>query len=198
MRKEIITIGFLLGIVLISCKDNKQENGDAEVDYESSQELVTGEETNGKFEEFDKNMDEKWDNEEFKNFFESNFSEFDTDNDGNLDANEFYAINFRYVDKDNDKTVSPEEWNEGYNYLYGTYESDFDIFDADKDGILDTDEWNIGLADSEWFNDFDENDDGKISAEEWENGLFESWDDNQDGFIDNDEYTSQSVYFTSW
>ena len=66
------------------------------------------------------------------------------------------------------------------------------------DNYLDEEEWYEGWADSEWYNDFDLDDDELVNNNEWNEGLFANWDEDDDGFWDEDEYNTYTAYNETW
>lgn len=87
---------------------------------------------------------------------------------------------------------------------------DFGTWDANADGFLDENEFRTRFSDGQLYGDWDSDRDRNISTAEWgtvnttwgdapggvdTNGLFDTWDADEDGLIDNNEM-STGVYDT--
>ena len=196
MKKLILLFAFLFTISssFTSCRNKvEEENTVAEDELATQDEEVETTE----WEENDMNDDGMWGSDEYADAYEEDWSNWDSNSDGNLDDNEFYDTSYGWVDSDNDELINEEEWDEGFNNLFGDYgtEEDFTEYDVNNDGSLDEDEWFQGWGDSDWFNDFDANDDSYVDNNEWETGLFDNWDENDDGSWNEDEYNAYSGYY---
>lgn len=194
MKKLSLLIVFIFSFstVFVSCKDTPKEES---LEEELAVEDVEIDEQDD-FDLFDENDDGWWDNDEFNEATDEDFTSWDTDADGSLNQEEFYGVTFGNADLDNDEMISEEEWNQGLENNYGEFaeETDFDLFDEDEDGFLEMEEWNLGFDDSEWFNDYDADDDSLIDDDEWNDGFFDDWDFNDDDKIDEEEYDAYSTF----
>lgn len=100
----------------------------------------------------------------------------------------------QYIDEwdaNDDGVLSEEEWGTGF-----TEAGLFSEWDEDESGTIGDDEFATGL-----FGWFDDDDDGELTAEEWDEGFdnwygeqavnldFSNWDDNEDGYVDEEEFT---------
>lgn len=185
------TFLFALGSSFTACKDAEREVEEPEIVEERMETDVFEEGVMDEgFGAYDANEDDMLDENEFGESNATSFTEWDEDGDSAYNDEEFYGSTFGVADANDDDMIDETEWNEGRNNLYGDYagENDWDVFDKDEDGLLNSDEWNEGFADSEWFNEFDENDDELVDSNEWNSGLFDDWDANDDGFLDEEEY----------
>lgn len=71
-------------------------------------------------------------------------------------------------------------------------------WDTTTDNMIDPAEFRTGFDNEQWFNDIDDDDDGLLSTDEFElgasdwgiadNELWTAWDENEDDFIDDDEF----------
>lgn len=154
---------------------------------------------NGAFADFDENSDGFLDEGEVSGIYENNFNVWDADNDGTLNEEEFLNTTFTNTDTNNDDQISQEEWDTGYAAFFGNWtEDDFATFDEDGDGMLDNDEWNNVFADSEWFETFDEDNNSMLTEEEWDTGLFNDWDTDDSGMIDENEFNVFNPFVSNW
>lgn len=186
----------LISFSIVSCKDNERENDEIDA-FEDEMEIEeVGFEDDLGFNEFDANNDDFWDVNEFNEANEDWFDEWDINDDGVFDDEEFYTTTMGNADLNNDKRISQDEWNEGYNNIYGDYagENDFNAWDANNDNFIDDNEWNTGFGDSNWFSTYDGDADGTITDVEWNEGFFNDWDLNDDGMLDENEYNSYNRY----
>lgn len=100
------------------------------------------------------------------------FSNYDRDDDNQLNNREFATYTFYTIDTNNDNRISEAEWdqytNDWYDPIDLSYDStnDFQDYDMDNDGYIET---------SEYGNAYDYD-------------LFSSWDMDNDGFIETVEY----------
>lgn len=150
------------------------------------------------FDTYDQNNDGVWDENEFAETNDDDYDLWDTDSDGLIDDDEFNETTFRTTDRDRDERINENEWNEGSERMYGDYTgtNDFDDFDTNRDDAIDTDEWNEGFADNDgWFDTYDRNRDGSLDNDEWNTGLFNDWDDDGDGFLNEEEYAVNESFY---
>lgn len=151
------------------------------------------------FADFDTNNDGSLDMDEVPATYQNNFTEWDTDDSGSLSSEEFYNTVFGNTDADDDDLISEDEWNLGYDGLFGNWsDDDFATFDADDSGFLDIDEWNNNFADSQWFEEYDADDDTFVTEDEWDTGLFGDWDADDNELINEAEFDLYSPYVVGW
>ncbi len=91
-----------------------------------------------------------------------NFDNTDTNRDGKITKDEFH----------NSVSDSGKYWN----------------YDTNKDGSLDEDEFRETNLNEAWYNDWDVNNDNLLDENEFSDGLFTSFDDNEDGHWDGNEW----------
>ncbi len=192
MKKMILLFTFLFAFSssFISCRDAEKPETDELVEADEITDAGTEEVIDEGFGEFDANGDNRWDENEFAQSNNVGFAQWDQDNNGSLNDDEFYHTAFGFNDMDDDDRLSQDEWNSGYNNMFGNYtnQEDFNAFDQNQDGFLDSNEWNSGFSDSDWFNTFDEDKNKLVDENEWSGGLFNEGDANDDGFWDQNEY----------
>lgn len=86
----------------------------------------------------------------------SEVADWDTDDDGMLDAHEFYVVNYRIWDTDNDSRITEEEWQAGMeNYIIVDRQSEMAMFtdwDANRDDALDVNEFTLVMVEQDPFN----------------------------------------------
>lgn len=152
------------------------------------------------YEDYDKNDDDKWNQAEFNSYYSEGFKDWDKNRNDKIEASEFYRTLFDEADLDDDGYVEDTEWNDGINKLFGDYAdtADFDRFDKDGDNKLDTKEWKEGFQNTGWFKSFDKDGNDNLSNQELVNGLFSHFDENNNGFIDKDEYNDNKKFFGKW
>ena len=146
------------------------------------------------FGDFDTNMDEAIDRDEFNSVYSDNFTSWDSDQDGALVDREFYETTFNRLDTDMDGNLGQLEWNEGYDNVYGDYLGTREIgqFDIDGDGMVSSNEFYEGFADSDFYGRYDANSDSSIDVDEFNESVFNNWDENGDGILDTNEFDMYS------
>lgn len=146
------------------------------------------------FGDFDSNMDNSIDRDEFNSVYSNNFSNWDANADGNLEDREFYETTFNRLDTDMDGYLGQTEWGDGYDNVFGDYLGTRDLgqFDVDGDNMISSDEYYNGFADSDFYRSYDANSDSSIDPDEFNETVFNSWDENGDGILDNTEFDMYS------
>ena len=146
------------------------------------------------FGDFDSNMDNSIDRDEFNSVYSNNFSNWDANADGNLEDREFYETTFNRLDTDMDGNLGQTEWGDGYDNVFGDYLGTRDLgqFDIDGDNMISSDEYYNGFADSDFYRSYDANSDSSIDPDEFNETVFNSWDENGDGILDNTEFDMYS------
>ncbi len=163
--------------------------------------FVDDDDTDGQaFSDFDTNQDGFLDADEIGDTYQNDFTTWDVDADGGLNEEEFSNTTFANTDVDDDDFIDEDEWDQGFSSMYGNYvdDTDFATFDTDADGGLSAEEWNAGFADTEWFTTYDADADTSVTETEWNTGLYTDWDVNNDGVIDENEYNAFRVYTDNW
>lgn len=152
------------------------------------------------YEDYDKDGNNKWSQGEFNDYYSEGFKDWDKNRNNKIEPKEFYRTLFDEADLNDDGYVEDTEWNDGINNLYGDYAdtADFDHFNKDGDDKLDTKEWKDGFDSTGWFRAYDKDGNGSLSNEELLAGLFSHFDENNNGFIDKDEYNDNEKFFSKW
>lgn len=193
MKRNILLLALLITAsgVFQSCRDTERETGDTEIlEDEVKTNPGTMDAVDDGFGAFDTNTDDQWDENEFSEAYQSDFSGYDSDASGDLSSEEFSGATFRSTDRNQDNTISRDEWDAGRSDNFGNYAAseDFDRFDTDQSQDLSASEWNEGFRDSEWFSSTDTDRNNTVSDEEWTRANFSRWDRNGDGVLDRQEF----------
>lgn len=193
MKRQIIILAFLFmaSNVFLACKDTEREADEVEIIEEDLETERTDDGAmDGGFGNYDENRDDQWDENEFSEAYQANFSGYDDDTTGDLNEEEFAAATFRSTDLNRDNSIDRQEWDEGYSTSFGDYaeSEDFDRFDTDRSGGLSDTEWSTGFAESEWFSSYDADQDKTVNEGEWTRANFSRWDKNGDGFLSKEEF----------
>jgi Ca2+-binding EF-hand superfamily protein len=95
---------------------------------------------------------------------------------------------FSTYDDDRSGLIEPAEFDRGF------YEEDvFADADEDGDGLLDEEEF-ASLGTDDDFGVFDDDGDGVLSEDEFGAGIFESWDVDDDGFLEQAEWNDNGFF----
>lgn len=149
------------------------------------------------FSDFDKDDSSLIEQDEFVEVFTDNFyNDWDDQDDPYLDDEDFYKATFRVWDDDRNEFIDKEEWIIGYDYHYGDYVVvEFEDIDVDNDGYITYDEYHATIEKTELYEDWDFNDNMEISQTELARNIFDRWDINQSGFIEEDEFNEFDMYY---
>lgn len=152
------------------------------------------------YDDFNAAADGTVDQDAFNDMYVDNYDQWDLDGDGEINDRDFYAANYNRLDQNQDGTLTQEEWQEGYDNLYGEYATDmnYEDFDADVDGRLTNDEFYEGFRDTDYYTSYDIDGDGNINTDELSEGVFTNWDDNADGRLDREEFDAYSSYYVDY
>lgn len=194
----INTFLIALSFAIVSCKSNVEVQEDIiETDEEAYEAEVA---VNSNFVQYDLNNDGLWNTNEFSEAYQEDLSNYDMDRDSFLNSSEFFKTSFGWIDTDDDGIIDEPEWKQGFDNLYGDYNGIeyFDLYDLNDNELLDESEWDKGWGDSSWFADNDLNEDELMNEEEWNKWLFKNWDKSEDGSWDENEFNSFSKYYETW
>lgn len=149
------------------------------------------------YDDFNAATDGTVDQNSFNEGFTDNYDQWDTDGDGAINDQEFYSTTYNRLDQNQDGTLTEEEWQEGYDNIYGDYAADmsYDQLDADRDGSINEDEFYTGFRDTDYYDSYDADGDGNIDSDELSEGVFTHLDNNADGRLDREEYDTYSSYY---
>ncbi len=99
------------------------------------------------------------------------FSDFDTDDSGDLNDSEFYDGAYNDWDTDGNGIIEEEEWNTGVDTYYDDYDTsaygDYGEWDADGDGELTEDEFDESFTDTGIYDDWDADSNDVIDENEF-------------------------------
>lgn len=149
------------------------------------------------YNDYDANRDGAIDNDEFNERFSDNYDDYDTNRDGSISDRELYEANFNSLDDNGDRNLTQEEWEVGYDNMYGEHldSNDFNRYDSDGNENISNEEYYNSLRTTDYYSSFDTNSDGSLDRDEMNQGIFNQWDRNQDGRIDNTEYDESSSFY---
>lgn len=150
------------------------------------------------FGEYDTNRDSSIDRTEFYKKYGQDFSQWDINQDGNVDPRELNDYTFDRLDVDSDRNLTPEEWERGYDDIFGNYLDDrnFDRYDLDRNQNITYDEFDRSMRATYIYSDIDTNRDRRIDSDELNEEVFTRMDRNQDGTIDETEFDATGSYYT--
>jgi Ca2+-binding EF-hand superfamily protein len=141
------------------------------------------------FNDFDVDGDHKIEKGEFIDVFTDNYLEdWDQDDDDKIDREDFYKTTYAMFAGDDEK-IERQEWDRTYVYYYDDYlMDDFVFYDLDNDGMIEYAEYRDAMADADYFLVYDVDRDMKLSEDEVAEALFEEWDLNNNGILNEAEY----------
>lgn len=143
--------------------------------------------------EEDAGVMDNWDNARFNTTFASNdyYEEWDENDDELLDENEFYGSYFDTWDINDDEALDEDEWTSA-SRDFGLEGQNWADWDANTDNALDENEFRTGITNNNYYGDWDADGDKMLNEREYTDGIFDLWDDDDDGAITNDEYTARN------
>ena len=196
-------LGVLLSASLIlfgaaSCNSGGGEEGAVEEEgIAETEEVTTGidnelatNEAVGRFDEWDTNDDQMWDENEFGTVANDAgfYDEWDADNDGNLTDDELYEGVYGIYDENDDNQYTQEEFNAWNTAWGGVY--DYDAWDTNDDNVLDYNEYKAGIGEAGVYDDWDADNNDLYTEDEVYGGLYDTWDVNDDNMLATDEYNT--------
>ncbi len=136
------------------------------------------------------NADGMVDRNGFGESYSKNYTQWDRDADTRINDRDFYNTTYTRLDRDRDSNLSQDEWDYGHQNFYGDFvkAEDYTTLDLNKDGKVSDIEYYNGFKGTQYYTSYDVNRDGNISAEEMNQSVFDNWDRNRDGFLDQKEY----------
>jgi hypothetical protein len=122
------------------------------------------------------------------------YESFDTDQDQRVSSDEFAANLYSTWDADDDNQVTRSEF-ERSNGWFGDEEGLFQDWDDDRSGSLSEDEFTTGVEQAGTFERYDANDSGWFEETEFYEATHAGWDDDGDGVVGSDEWSSSSSLY---
>ena len=201
MTKPACSRRFLVGaaaiaisVSLAACGDDDDETAVEDVVTDDVDSPTSPDGDAWQFGTLDENGDSYLDTDEVAEGLDRTgiFEDWDEDADSELDADEIAGNAFEHWDADRSGSISMEEWESAARRWYpdGSHVEVFNDYDGDGDSELDADE-------------FSERFDTSILGESWQtssvdedrfaSGYFELYDTNDDGKVDEGEFTSGSA-----
>lgn len=149
------------------------------------------------YNDYDVNRDGGIDSDEFGERYSDTFNNYDINRDGSVDDREFYDASFNRLDRNGDRNLSQEEWQEGYDNIYGEYmdSEDFAQYDTDGNENVSNEEFYGSMRSTDYYSSYDANQDGGLDRDELNQGIYNQWDRNQDGRIDQSEFDGFNSYY---
>lgn len=150
------------------------------------------------FSEWDEDNDGLIERHEFTSVFtEKYFPAWDPDGERGIIEEGFYKHSYAGLDSDSDGYLTDEEWLVGYNYFYDDYVvyEDYDMIDVNEDGKVTYDEYYDVMYDTALFTDIDMDSDNYISEWEIADYVFENWDFNDSGALSRSEFNRFDWYY---
>lgn len=126
---------------------------------------------------------------EFNNttFFDDN----DVNTDGSFDNNEFNGSFFTSFDLNNNNFIEEDEFNTSRGNFRANTTTNFTDLDANNDSRLEIAEFQSDFEANNFFGDFDADVNNTITAREFSDGVFVRWDNDNDGFIDRNDFDTR-------
>ena len=145
------------------------------------------------FEYYDNNGDGYLGVDEILRTYPNAFDFYDKDH---LIPDEFYFMMFLSTNTNYyDDGITEAEWKDAHSRMFHNWAEDkFSDFDKDENEFMDYEEWQEIFEESVWFKNYDTNSNNLLSKEEMNIGFFMDWDLNNDGKIDNDEFTHYRLF----
>lgn len=123
---------------------------------------------------------------------------FDANHNGMIDNDEVISYVTRYADTNNDGFIESSEFEDGsMKYFYNMMEGDdvaqaqaqtYTFWDKDGDKRLDATEIQSMVSNTGVYKKWDTNQDGTINNAEFSRGTFSAYDKNKDGMISMEEW----------
>lgn len=123
------------------------------------------------------------------------YEDWDLNDDNYLDENEFNESYYDVWDTNNDGILDENEWNEDTE-AFGLKNETWANWDTDKNKQVDKNEFQAAFKNNNYYSTWDADRNNQLTEREFSDGLFSTWDDNDDGFVERDRYdTYYNRYF---
>ena len=149
------------------------------------------------YDTWNKNKSEPMTTEEFTNVFKTYYvsdwkiNETATDADIKYDNSEFYEAGFAFWDANDDDVIDQNEWKSINSFYFQKYEfEDFKKIDDNENGELSFTEFREEVEDNGLFTSWDVNDDNAMNEGELAQGVFHSYDFDDSGFLEKGEFNT--------
>ena len=153
---------------------------------------------NKTFQDFDTDGDNKIERHEFQTVFMKNYTnDLDFVDNPGLDDEDFFTMTYAILDSDNNKLLVENEWKFGYDYYFNGYVvNDFWVYDIDGDGYISYAEYMQALSDTDYYMTWDIDRDNYLDEFELANAVFDTWDVNDNGILNQSEFYRFDVYYS--
>lgn len=140
------------------------------------------------FNEWDVNDDGQWTEDEFGTAFDDAgvYNEWDLDDDSYLNNDELGKGIFDIYDANDDGYFDEDEFTTWNTVWGGDY--DYGAWDVNDDELLDYNDFDAGINEYGVFNAWDAGDDGLFTADEITTGFYDTWDADNNDYLDLNEY----------
>lgn len=158
----------------------------------------TNNNNNNRFDEYDGNRDANIERNEFDQRFGQNYDRWDTNKDENIDQREFFEYTFMSLDRDRDRNLTQEEWEVGYDSMFGDFlgNRDYSRYDWDNNQKISQAEFDESLRNSYYYSDLDTNRDRKVDRNELNEQSYNRMDKNNDQKVDRSEYDAFDSFYS--
>lgn len=144
---------------------------------------------------WDKDNNDRINKEEFAEVFKTHYSvEWKEGNNSetiDFDDAEFYRSSFAFWDSDDDNYIDPDEWDAVNDFYFNRYGfDDFVAIDDDKNSRISYEEYVDEIAEYGLFEGWDQDSDDKVTQEELAEGVFNSYDFDDTGYLEKGEFNT--------
>ena len=152
------------------------------------------------FDDWDANDDGNLDDTEFNEGFASTdyYDDWDADDDGILDDDELGDGLFDTWDANDDDIIDTNEYNYGLYDEFGDDYAEFSSWDTDGNNEISDDEFDEAYNNSGIYNNWDSDGNNEINDTEATEGVFSWFDDNDDDYVDEDEWATSDDVFADY
>ena len=127
----------------------------------------------------------------FKTYYVSDWKINETPTDIKYDNSDFYEAGFAFWDENDDGVIDRDEWKSINSFFFQKYEfEDFEKIDDNENGELSLTEYREEIEDNGLFASWDVNDDNVLNEDELAQGVFHSYDFDDSGFLEKGEFNT--------